>query len=74
MAKKNKDLMTEHFSRYMTAYCMSKAILEDYSKVVAKLENIEIEEVKERVTKRTNEIFKEQKEKLNEMYENRNKD
>jgi hypothetical protein len=43
----------------MTGFALGKAILEDYAKVVAKLESISEEEVKARVRKRTDEIFRE---------------
>jgi len=43
----------------MTGFCRSKAILEDYSRVVAKLEGISEEVVKDRIEKRTNELFEE---------------
>ena len=45
--------------RYFQAYCLSEAILEDYSKVVAKMEGVEEEQVKERIRKRMKEIAKE---------------
>jgi hypothetical protein len=51
--------LTEMFSKYLTAWAMSKAILEDYSETVAKLENTTPEIVKERIMKKT-ELFFEQ--------------
>lgn len=64
MAEKT-DILAEVFSRYLTGFALSKAILEDYTKVVAKLENVPEQEVKDRVWKRCNEIFEEVKEKQN---------
>ncbi|HVX49865.1 MAG TPA: hypothetical protein VHB48_06900 [Chitinophagaceae bacterium] len=62
MAEK-MDVITAAFSRYLTGFALSKALLEDYVKVVAKLENVPEAEVKDRVWKRTDEIFKETLEK-----------
>lgn len=54
---KNLDLLTEQFSRYLTGWAMSKAILEDYCKVISKIEKISEEEIKQRIILRTQEIF-----------------
>jgi hypothetical protein len=62
MAEK-MDVLAATFSRYLTGFALSKALLEDYVKVVAKLENVPEAEVKDRVWKRTDEIFKETLEK-----------
>jgi hypothetical protein len=53
------DELTEMFSKYLTGWAMSKAILEDYIETVAKLENSTPEIVKERIMKKT-ELFFEQ--------------
>lgn len=53
------EQLTKHISRFMTGFCRSKAILEDYSRVVAKLEGISEELVKDRIEKRTSELFEE---------------
>lgn len=53
------DVITKAFSRYLTGFTLSKAILEDYAKVVAKLENVPEQEVTDRVRKRADEIFEE---------------
>lgn len=60
MAEK-KDILTKAFSRFITGFSLSKAILEDYAKVVAKLENVPEQEIKDRINKRSNEIFEEVK-------------
>ena len=53
----NFDALTKQFSRYLTGWAMSKAILEDYSKVISKLENTSKEEVQQRIMKKTQEHF-----------------
>ena len=52
-----EDILTKEFGRYKTAFCLSKALLEDYANVVSKLEQVPAEEVTERINKRTREIF-----------------
>ena len=66
MAEK-MDIVAQAFSRYLTGFALSKALLEDYAKVVAKLENVPEQEVKDRIWKRTNEIFDEVKVKHQEQ-------
>lgn len=51
------DELTKMFSRYLTGWAMSKAILEDYSEVIAKIESTTPELVKERIMKKTQEYF-----------------
>lgn len=58
------DVMQESFSRYLAGFSLSKAIFEDYVKVIAKFENVPEEEVKERILKRNEEIFEEAKAKI----------
>lgn len=58
MAEK-MDVIADALSRYLTGFALSRALLEDYTKVVAKLENIPEQEVKDRVEKRANEIYRE---------------
>jgi len=60
---KTMDVLSQAFSRFLTGFSLSKAILEDYAKVIANLENIPEQEVNDRVMKRCNEIFEEVKEK-----------
>jgi hypothetical protein len=55
----NKDILSKQFSRYLTGFCRSKAILEDYARVISKLEGTTEEVVKERIEKRTGELFEE---------------
>ena len=58
-----KDVLADIVGRFLTGYALSKALLEDYARVIAKLENVPEQEVKDRVWKRCNEIFEEVKEK-----------
>ena len=51
------DDLTKMFSRYLTGWAMSKAILEDYSEVIAKIESTSPEIVKDRIWKKTQEYF-----------------
>ena len=60
MAEK-MDVITKAFTRFLTGFSLSKAMLEDYARVVAKLENIPENEIIDRVEKRSNEIFDEVK-------------
>jgi hypothetical protein len=57
--KEKQDIIAESFSRFLTGFSLSKAILEDYARVVAKLENVAEQEVIDRVRKRNEEIFEE---------------
>ena len=52
-------MLADVMSKFLTGYALSKALLEDYAKVVAKLEGITEQEVKDRVQKRMQEIFEE---------------
>ena len=61
MAEDGLNELSKTFSKYMTGYCLSKAILEDYSKVVAKIEGGTEQEVRERIEKRAREIWDENK-------------
>ena len=63
------DVLTETVRHSLTGYALSKAILEDYAKVIARLENLLEEEVKDRVKNRADEIFKETVEKLRKQPE-----
>lgn len=58
MAETN-EILSKAFSRHMTGFTLSKAILEDYARVVAKLENVSEQEIKDRVRKRNDELFEE---------------
>jgi Tat protein secretion system quality control protein TatD with DNase activity len=55
------DVVAKAFSRFLTGFSLSKAMLEDYAKVVAKLENVPEQEVIDRIKKRSDEIFEEVK-------------
>jgi hypothetical protein len=55
------DVITKSFSRFLTGFSLSKAMLEDYARVIAKLENVPEQEVIDRVRKRSDEIFEEVK-------------
>ncbi len=57
----NEEKLSKQLSRYLTGFSLSKALLEDYSQVVAKLEGTTEQQVKDRVNKRMNEIFEEAK-------------
>ena len=57
MAEK-MDVVAQAFNRFLTGFCLSKAILEDYARVVAKLENVPEQEVIGRVRKRTDEFLR----------------
>ena len=54
-----QDVLVQAFSRFLTGFTLSKAILEDYAKVVAKIEGVSEQEVIDRVQKRNKEIFEE---------------
>ena len=60
MAEK-MDIIAKSFSRFLTGFCLSEALLEDYAKVTARLENVSEQEVIDRVKKRSDEIFEEVK-------------
>ncbi len=59
MKNNAQDHLAKQFSRYLTGFCRSKAMLEDYARVIAKLEGTSEELVKSRIEKRTNELFDE---------------
>jgi hypothetical protein len=54
-----QDVLVQAFGRFLTGFTLSKAILEDYAKVIAKIEGVSEQEVIDRVQKRNNEIFEE---------------
>lgn len=58
MADKD-EVLAKMFARFLTGFSLSKAMLEDYAKVVSKLENIPEQEIIDRVQKRNVEIFEE---------------
>lgn len=66
MADEQMDTITKYFAKYTQGYCYSKAILEDYSKLAAKIEGVEPKEVEERITKRMKEIVLEVREEIGE--------
>lgn len=49
---KEDETLKKHFSSYFTAYCLSVAILEDYSEVISRMEGCKAEDVKKRVRNR----------------------
>jgi len=53
------DELTKHFSRFRSGFVLSKAILEDYCEVVAKIEGKTPEEIKERINTKALAIDKE---------------
>ena len=55
------DVLAQVFSRFLAGFSLSNAILEDYARVIAKLENVPEEEVLNRIKKRGDEIFEEVK-------------
>lgn len=57
----DQEKISKQMSRFLTGFSLSKAILEDYSKVVAKLEGVTEQEVKDRINKRSAELFEEAK-------------
>ncbi|HMI79419.1 MAG TPA: hypothetical protein VK484_11540 [Ferruginibacter sp.] len=69
-----EDIISQAFSRYLTGFCLSKAILEDYAKVIGKLGDIPEQEIKDRIWKRTDEIFKEVMEKQMQQASEQNND
>lgn len=60
----SEEKIAKHLSKFLTGHSLSKAILEDYCKVVAKLEGITEQQVSERVIKRSDELFNEAKKEL----------
>jgi len=53
------DILAKTFSRYLRGYALSKAIFEDYVKVVAELLQKPEDEIRSRIETRTKEIFNE---------------
>ena len=51
------DELTKMFSRYLTGWAMSKAILDDYCEVISKIESTTPELVKDRIMKKTQKYF-----------------
>ena len=68
----NEKVLANYMSRFMTGFSLSKAILEDYAKVIAKIEGSSEEEVKKRVQKRSEEIFLEAKKEAGSSRETEN--
>ena len=52
-----EDELTEAFSRFLTSWAMSQAILDDYCEVIAKIELTNAEIVRERIMNKTHEYF-----------------
>lgn len=55
----NFEILSNQFARYLTGWAMSKAILDDYCETVSKIENKSVEEVRERILKKTQQYFDE---------------
>ena len=55
------DELASMFSKYLTGFAVSKALLEDYSRVIAKIEGVDPSVVNKRVADRANEIFEDVK-------------
>ncbi|AVF49401.1 hypothetical protein OZ664_20045 [Elizabethkingia sp. HX WHF] len=71
MEKSEKEsALTAQFSRYLTGWAMSKAILDDYCEVISKLENISPEIVRERIMAKTQGYFDQAKEEAKESFSN----
>lgn len=65
MAESN-EVIVKAFSRFLTGFSLSKAILEDYARVISKIEDVPEQEVIDRVKKRSDEIIKETQAKQDE--------
>jgi hypothetical protein len=59
MKNQRIDPFAKYFSKYGTAFCLTKALLEDYVKVVARLENCAPEQIQDRIDNRSAELFEE---------------
>ena len=57
------DFLKKSFSRYLTGWAFSMAILDDYCDVVSKIEGVESSIIKDRITKNANEKFHKAKQK-----------
>lgn len=53
------DELMRHFNRFRSGFVLSKAILEDYCEVVARIENKTSAEIKERITQQAKRIDQE---------------
>ena len=54
----SEEQFKKTISRFTTGFALSQAILEDYANIVAKIEGVDQEVVKERITKRADEIIR----------------
>lgn len=72
MTDTQKELQ-QQLGKFFNAYYLSKAILEDYTKVIAKLEGSTEEEVKARVEARKKELWQEEADKLKKTIEEETK-
>jgi hypothetical protein len=59
MDNNTQEQFAKYLSRFLTGFCRSKAIMEDYARVIAKLEGTSEDQVRDRIEKRTKEIFDE---------------
>ena len=64
-----KDVLNKGFGSFITGFVLSKAILEDYAKVMATLTEASEEEITTRVRTRADELFKVFKDELNQAVE-----
>lgn len=60
----NLDKLSNQFGYYLSGWAYSMAILDDYCNVVAKIEGVEPEIVKERIKKSADEKFQKAKSEL----------
>ncbi|HYF70252.1 MAG TPA: hypothetical protein VD884_19065 [Ohtaekwangia sp.] len=65
---KEDNVLEKLLLRSINAYCLSKALSEDYARIVGKLENVPELEVLNRVQKRAFELFEEIKTEANQMF------
>jgi len=61
--------LEQQIGKFFSAHFLSQAILEDYAKVIAKLEGSTEEEVKARVEARKKELWQEDADKLKKIRE-----
>jgi len=60
----NEEKMSKQLSRFLTGFTLSKAILEDYARVIAKIEGTTEQQIKDRIYKRSAELIEEVKKEL----------
>jgi len=60
----NDEKLSKHLAKLLTGFTLSKAILEDYAKVIAKIEGSTEQQIKDRIHKRSADLFEEAKKEL----------